>query len=271
MRRLRLGMMAGGVSLDPDAVAFLAAAGITDATITTAIDTLVTDLKLYGIWTKMKAIYPFVGGTATTHKFNLKNPADSDAAFRIVFNGGWSHTSNGIFTNGTNTYGDTKLNGFGVLTPATAHLMVYQRTILPSVSGNPTDIGGMQSPPNIFTLLNTFNAGNLSYFGLGDPISSHPNISATSNGFFLTSRENVSTAKLFRNASLLTTKTIAFQSFNNNNMFIGARNTNGSPTDYMPGGVNYAIASIGDGLTNTEAANYYTAVQAFQTTLGRQV
>jgi hypothetical protein len=32
-----------------------------------------------------------------------------------------------------------------------------------------------------------------------------------------------------------------------------------------------AFASIGDGLTDTEAGNLYTAVQAYQTTLGRQV
>jgi hypothetical protein len=32
-----------------------------------------------------------------------------------------------------------------------------------------------------------------------------------------------------------------------------------------------AFASIGDGLTDTEASNFYTAVQAFQTTLSRQV
>jgi hypothetical protein len=32
-----------------------------------------------------------------------------------------------------------------------------------------------------------------------------------------------------------------------------------------------AFASIGDGLTDTEAANFYTAVQAYQTTLSRQV
>jgi hypothetical protein len=33
----------------------------------------------------------------------------------------------------------------------------------------------------------------------------------------------------------------------------------------------YAFASIGDGLTDTQASNFYTAVQAFQTTLSRQV
>ena len=32
-----------------------------------------------------------------------------------------------------------------------------------------------------------------------------------------------------------------------------------------------AFASIGDGLTDTEADDFYTAVQAFQTTLNRQV
>jgi len=32
-----------------------------------------------------------------------------------------------------------------------------------------------------------------------------------------------------------------------------------------------AFSSIGDGLTDTQAANYYTAVQAFQTSLSRQV
>ena len=61
-------------AIDPDAQAFLTAAGITDATITSAINTLVVDLKGYNIWTKMKAVYPFVGGTAAAHKFNLKNP-----------------------------------------------------------------------------------------------------------------------------------------------------------------------------------------------------
>ena len=32
-----------------------------------------------------------------------------------------------------------------------------------------------------------------------------------------------------------------------------------------------ALASIGLGLSDTEAANFYTAVQAFNTTLSRQV
>ena len=71
-----------GVAYDPDAQAFITAAGITDNTQKSAINTLVLDMKGFGIWTKMKAIYPFVGGTATTHKFNLKNPLDTSTLYK---------------------------------------------------------------------------------------------------------------------------------------------------------------------------------------------
>ena len=93
-----------------DAQKFILAAGITDATQKSAINTLVDDLKTYGIWSKTKAIYPMVGGTATTHKYNLKDPRDLDAAFRLSFSGGWTHSSNGALPNGITAYSDTFLN-----------------------------------------------------------------------------------------------------------------------------------------------------------------
>jgi len=104
-------------AVDADAQAFISAAGITDLTQAAAINTLVNDLKTYGIWTKMKAIYPFVGGSATSHKFNLKDPRDLDAAFRLVFNGGWTHASTGAKPNGTTGYAKTFYNPSSNLTP----------------------------------------------------------------------------------------------------------------------------------------------------------
>ena len=106
--RVRNGLVKGitegqqAIFLDLDALAFLTAAGITDSTIISAINTLVVSLKNFGIWTKMRAIYPFVGGTALTHKWNLKDPRDLDIAFRLVFSGGWTHSSTGALANGTN-------------------------------------------------------------------------------------------------------------------------------------------------------------------------
>ena len=55
---------------------------------------------------------------------------------------------------------------------------------------------------------------------------------------------------------------------NNGNFYISAMNS-GSPTQYTND--NIAFASIGDGLSNTDYTNFYTAVQAFQTALNRNV
>ena len=63
-------------ALDPDTPAYLTATGL-DASFAPALDGLVVGLKGYGLWTKMAAIYPFIGGTAALHKWNLKDPRDN--------------------------------------------------------------------------------------------------------------------------------------------------------------------------------------------------
>jgi len=71
---------------DSDAEDFITNAGISDETHRDAIRVLVANLKGgTNLWSKLAVIYPFVGGTATTHKYNLKDPRDLDAAFRMVF------------------------------------------------------------------------------------------------------------------------------------------------------------------------------------------
>ena len=76
-------LSAGPSCADLDVQAFLAATGIADATTIDALCALVTSLKADGIWSKLDAIYPVVGSTAATKKYNLKNPLDTDAAFRL--------------------------------------------------------------------------------------------------------------------------------------------------------------------------------------------
>ena len=55
----------------------------------------------------------------------------------------------------------------------------------------------------------------------------------------------------------------------NGNYAIGSLNDNGVIN--YPSAKQCAFASIGDGLTDTEVGNLRTAVQAFQTTLSRNV
>jgi hypothetical protein len=251
----------GGASVDADAQAFITAAAITDPTQQAAINTLVVDLKGYSIWTKMKALYPFVGGTSSTHKFNLKNPLDTDAAFRLVFNGGWTHSANGAKPNGTNAYADTKLNFNTTMLLNDAALSFYSRediftAILMGCGWD--DITSMISPNFASGVgeYSTINGG-----GNGTGVSNK-------SGLFTISRLTSTNVIGYRNGVQYFNRTINSTSKPNYNVYIGARSYLGA-TQYSSN--QCAFSAIHDGLTPTEAANFYTAVQAFQTTLARQV
>ena len=257
----------GGPSIDPDAAAFLTAASITDPTITSAIDTLVVDLKDYGIWTKMKALYPFVGGTSSTHKWNLKDPRDLDAAFRLVFNGGWTHSANGIIGNNTNSFADTKFNPNSAFsTNDSAHLSLYSRTN--SATSSYVDFGATDTIGKATALNSAYTNSALSLLHNGSTGISTSN--TNTQGFYVGSRTTSAIHKLFKGGVQIgSTDTTSAGTRPNFNLYLGAYNVSNSALYHT--NRNYAFASIGDGLTDTEASNLYTKVQAFNTTLNRQV
>lgn len=264
MRRVRLAFMSGGISLDPDAQAFLTAAGITDATITAAIDTLVIQLKTIGIWTKMKAIYPFVGGTATTHKFNLKNPADTNAAFRLVFSGGWTHSANGIQGNGANTFANTFYVPNTECNSQNNSIAVYERT---NIGTQSFMIGASNAgDTNPFALISWY-FNNLSYYANGNFSFS---VAANDSRGFWQGFTDATNEMFYRNSGQMATQSLSVKALTTQPMYIGACNVNGN--QQFVGARQFAFASMGGTkLTTTEATNYYTAVQAFQTTLSRNV
>ena len=253
---------------DTDAQAFIAAAGITDTTQINAINTLVLNFKNYGIWSKMKAIYPFVGGTANTHKFNLKNPADSNAAFRLGFYGGMTHDSNGVSFGGTNGGAFTYFNAFTNQTKNNLHLSLYTRT-RPTRGADVNDINMFSgyAASGWTTLRATSNSGNFEYFSTSYTAEGVAVLnSSTSVGFSLGSRTSSTAIKYYKNTiSVSGTGAVHNDDFKNAELTL-----NGNALNAYSAG-QYAFASLGDGLTDAEAANFYTAVQTFQTTLGRQV
>jgi hypothetical protein len=99
---LGLAAKAAGSAYGTLTTAWIAATGETDLTILGALNTLESDMATYGLTAKMKALYPMVGGTAGKHKFNFMDAQDTDGAFRLVFNGGWTHSSTGALPNGSN-------------------------------------------------------------------------------------------------------------------------------------------------------------------------
>lgn len=259
------------LSVDPDAQAFITAAGITNPTQQTAINTLVLSLKANSIWAKMKAIYPFVGGTASSHKFNLKNPLDTNAAFRLSFVGGWTHSATGALPNGTNGYANTFFkpltNG---LTYNNNHISFYSRTSSSLVGGGFYEMGCGNNVVSDGLTLWSRRSANTAGYDSGNYVTNRLTfLNTDGKGFYCGTSPNT-TSKFFKNGVSQGSKLLIFGLLNDANVFIGGFNEYDTSTIYYSFR-EQAFASIGNGLNDTEAANFYTAVQAYQTTLGRQV
>ena len=248
-------------SFDPDAQAFITAAAITDPTQQAAINTLVLDLKGYSIWSKFKAIYPIVGGTASSHKYNLKDPRDLDAAFRLTFATGWTHSANGMLPNGTTAFANTFLTTGTQLSLNSHSFGMYSRTN--NLIGN--QVYG--STDLTYFLTNNLAAGNFVSGSAGSNLFTYTANPSTS--LIMASRTSNTVFRGFRSGVFLNQNTNSILALPNFTFYLGARNGAGTPQFFNNHEI--AFAFLGDGFNDTEAANLYTAVQAFQTTLSRQL
>jgi len=252
---------------DADAIAFIDAAAITDLTQQSAINTLVISLKTNSLWTKIKAAYPLIGGTSSSHKFNLKNPLDTDAAYRLTFSGGWSHDSNGITGNGLNSYCHTYFKPSVDLASAnSSHMSNYCKT---NSSGTYLEMG-CQTPASAFKFYNNYSG--TAYISLNDATGSSSGLQgARAEAMMIASRTSSTSMFIKRNNGTPVTFTSTAGALVPQFLYLGALNNNGiiSPAQYT--NRTYCWFSIGDSLSTTDATNLNLAVQAFQLTLGRQI
>jgi hypothetical protein len=202
----------------------------------------------------MKAIYPMVGASAAACAQNLKS-----SSFTGTFTAtGWTFASTGVKSNGTSAFFDTNLNQSTHITNTSQHLSYYSRDN--GEGGTVADIGILTS--NTFLLLRgTFFSNQCD----NNFVNTNHNI----KGFYLGSRTSSSLRRGFYNAAQVQEVTNTPSATSSLNYYIGAVNSLGAATFFSP--KECAFASIGDGLTNTNVSDFYTAVQAFQTTLSRQV
>jgi hypothetical protein len=190
-------------------------------------------------------------------KYNLKNSADTDAAFRLTYSGSWNPGYSGVKGNGVSgTYADTKLKPSSSLELNSAHLSFYSRT--------DNDQGGVDIGTQNLTI--QLYLGSLYYRinqGTYGTLGPYP-----SNGYFLGSRNTNTEERMYKNNSLINRDSRTSSILDNLSVYIGGWNE-GIPT--YPTNREYAFTTIGDGLTDYEAKALYWIVQKYQTTLGRQV
>jgi hypothetical protein len=248
-------------AFDPDAADFFIATGITDPVQKDAVNTLVVSLKSESLWTKIVALYPFIGGTANAHSYNLRDRS----AYQITWSGTVTHDANGITGDGLTGYGDTGLLGSS-LTSTDSHLALYSRTLLAAAlpdAGASTD-----DDATIFDLW-CFTVG-------GDRVISRSfngtfliNAGASAGGLITTTRSGT-THTNYRNGSALgSNSNSANASTGVPSIYVLSYNKSDTPQTFAT--TNLAMMSIGRSFSAGDVTAFNSLVQAFQTALGRNV
>ncbi len=261
---------AGTPAFDSDAETFITAAGITNDIQKTAINFLVVYTKIIGVWTKLSALYPFVGGTASSHKWNLKTPLDTNAAFRLNFVGGWTHSSLGVQANGTTGYADTFFVPSAHLTANTGMMGAYTTTTTATTG---SAFGVVDAIYEGYGLVIKFSGDNQCYWAVHDNQSQGVFVNNnTLKGLWSIGVNSTNTAQkvIYKDSTLIATTAKSTGVVPTNSMLFSARRV-GTSTINSYDNRQYSLFYIANSnLTATEMANFYNVIQAYQTLLNRQ-
>jgi hypothetical protein len=213
----------------------------------------------------VKVLYPFVGGSATSHKYNFIDPQDTDLAKRIVWFGGMTHNADGITGNGSNAYGNMFINpdpDFNINDVGMSYLCSNS-----GIDGN--TIFGVQdaSDTTRFFHFPAFDGANTTQSNINS--GSSQLIAAARQGFHSIQRTSGTNQNTYRNGVLNADTSTNSQNRAALNMFLLATNVNGTPTFIDASNIRFFAAHTA--LNATQALNLYNANVSFQTILGRNV
>ena len=255
------GKVAGAVTYDADALAYFTAnTAITSAADKNAINTFYLGLKSDGIYTKIKAMYLPIWGSAASSKWNLINPLDTNAAFRLTFHGtSWTYSTSGITPN--NAYADTYLIPNNEMTVNSTHIAYYSRTNNNSTTPVISDQTG--SGNSCLNVWPRYGAGNDIYFRVNSNPTASLGINSDSRGLFIANRVSSSGTRNFKNTTLYA-QTETSGALNTSTIWI-------SRQAMAYDNRQCAFVSLGLGLTDTEASNFYNRVNTLMTYFGINV
>ena len=244
---------------DVDALAFFTrvatAGGTLSTTEQTAVNQLVIDMKSTNIWDAMKAIYPMVGASAAACAQNLKS-----SSFTGTFSSGWTFASTGVTPNGTSAFMNTGLNDLNDL-GTNATIGVY----LNASGALLWDLGVYNG--SLISGISVANATSNNYINIRSALAI--NFTESFTGGLYVGTDNGSTVDIYKNA---TNKATTSQVHNGLNLvhYVGCLNNNGTP--FLFSGKRNAFTFFANAnFTSTNITNLNSAVQAFQTTLSRNV
>lgn len=246
----------GQQSFDADALNFIKTAGITDSTQKKAINYLTASLKSAGLWDKMVALYPFVGGNAVAHKYNLKN--DNHI---IGWGYGATHDNTGVVPN-------TSINNLNLNTSSipnvsnNIHIAMYVSNDVSDVS---FDIANHMFQPYDRLLVSIGYTG-MTYFDFGDAYGQRVSASMFKTGLIVANKSS-SVTSIYHNGTRESSKILSVTLPNAYNMYFNATPDGDARRNVR----NFRYISIGQGLNDSEQSTLYKIVQDYQTKLNREV
>lgn len=258
---------------DADAQAFFNAANITDTNEKDAVNDLVVDLKATNLWSEMYAIYPFVGQTSDSCKYNLKDPRDADDAYRLTYIGTNSFTNLGLSQSGTSGADSKFILANAGVTSSLACGVYFNNNANGSIA---TTLGAQ--PSSVFSALAVIqhypNFGSVSGQGTCDPFSENPSritfTAVDQKGLQFWDRTSNTFAAVYKNTTELgsTTADVTASPRNDRSLYIGCRNS-GTADVFGNNVISFAFISKKIGASNI--TSFYNAVDKFATALGRNV
>jgi len=264
-------------TFDLDALAYIAAESISGRLQKNAINRLVIDFKAINSISAnfinfgnissstLKAIYLFVCA-GTYDKFNLVNPLDSDANFRLVNAATPTKSIKGA--NYGSNYTDSKLNTRSALSFTTNHIC-YFLALNEYFNGNTMDIGSYGGSTDAFRMSSGYGADCTALFHVGNAqITSPTNLTKNASGLFLGNKlgNAIGDASLHRNNKVLATNGSSISgTLPNLTANIGI--ANGLPT--WQGLRTFGFASFGDGIPANCIQPYKNAIYRYLNSIYR--
>lgn len=225
------------------------------------IDTCVKAMKTAGVWTLMDALWMFAAADSQAATINWVNPGGTAA----------TPTTSPTFTadRGFNGDGSTSYVNTNFIPSAgtnfTQNNAHFSNWDLTNRAADTTQSGVAQTGNGTISIT-PFFTGSLFVSRLNDS-AGNTVASAGSNGHSLVSKTTGTTRNNFRNGASLGSSTSAVSATRASiAIFIGGTNTNGTLTAGTTD--QYAMASVGAGLTGTQITNFYNALQTYLHALG---
>lgn len=233
-----------------------------------AINFLVNNLKI--MWSSFDVIYPFVGGTAETHKLNLINPS----LFQIIWSGDVIHNNIGITCN--SGFGNTQYNALSARPGQENNfsMSVYKQAH-PGTAGSFAYMGCESSSGVNLTVLGYYASGTKDIGAIGAASSgeyspgggSFPYVSGLHS--VITNGDRVQNT--YRRGVLSDNPTTGSRTFQNINIYLLASSTaNGTPINRKTG-LSLSFSSIGSGRSTNSEIIFNRIIERFQTILERSV